>query len=147
MKKIVQAKIDWTPVEDGGRKVIPPVGMHYGPMIVFESETPTDTIWSASIYNTSIDGRTTISDLSYLVDDAPYHLLTSGSKFRLFEHQYLVAEGVILSGTNNKWCPTLRRVITAVDCYETKQGISNVLTAIGIDDETAMLKICRHCEE
>ena len=41
-------------------------------------------------------------------------------------------------------CPALNKEIAAVDCYETKQGISNILAPIGVDDE-AMLKVCRNC--
>jgi hypothetical protein len=44
-------------------------------------------------------------------------------------------------------CPKLKKQISAVDCYETRQGISNILSPIGIEDETAMLEICNRCEE
>ena len=74
MKKTVQARINWTPPEAGGRMHILPVGMRYCPIIVFEAEQTGSTLWSAELFNTIIDGRTSIADVSYLVDEAPYHL-------------------------------------------------------------------------
>ena len=95
MKKVAQARINWLPVEDGGRKNILPIAMRYCPIIVFPAEQSGSTLWSAEIYNTSIDGRTSVADVSYLVDDAPYHLLQSGNRFSLYEGQRIVAEGII----------------------------------------------------
>ena len=95
MKRIVQAKISWTSPESGGRINILPVGMRYCPIIVFESEQSDSTLWSAELYNTAIDGRTSIADVSYLADDAPYHLLQSGEIFLLYEGQRVVAKGVV----------------------------------------------------
>jgi len=95
MKKVVQAKICWATVEEGGKKNIMPIGMRYCPIIVFESEQSGQTLWSAEIYNTSIEGRTSIADISYLVNDAPFHLLQSGNLFFLYEGQRVVAEGVV----------------------------------------------------
>ena len=95
MKKIVQARINWTPPEHGGRKNILPIGMRYCPIIVFESEQSGSTLWSAELYNTAIEGRTSVADVSYLVDEAPYHLLKSGGEFLLYEGQRVVAQGVV----------------------------------------------------
>jgi len=95
MKKIVKAQINWIKPEKGGRKNILPVGMRYCPIIVFESEQTNKTLWSAEIYNTEINERTSIADLSYLVDDAPYHLLKTKNKFSLYEGQNIIAEGII----------------------------------------------------
>ena len=95
MKRVVQAMIDWTLPEHGGRKNILPVGMRYCPIIVFESEQSANSLWSAELYNTAINGRTSIADVSYLVDEAPYHLLKSGEKFLLYEGQRVVAQGVV----------------------------------------------------
>ena len=95
MKKTVQARINWTPPERGGRKNILPIGMRYCPIIVFESEQSDNSLWSAELYNTAIDGRTSLADVSYLVDEAPYHLLKSGGVFLLYEGQRVVAQGVI----------------------------------------------------
>jgi len=95
MKKIVQARINWTPPEYGGRKNILPIGMRYCPIIIFESEHSGSTLWNAELYNTAIDGRTSVADVSYLVDEAPYHLLKSGCEFLLYEGQRVVAHGVV----------------------------------------------------
>ena len=93
MKKVVQAQLNWTLPEDGGWKNILPVGMRYCPMIVFEAEQSGDTLWSAELYNKQVTNRVSLADLSYLADDAPYHLLRKGSKFLLYEGQRVVAEG------------------------------------------------------
>jgi len=95
MKKTVKANINWMPVAQGGRKTILPVGMRYCPIIVFDSEQTPDTLWCVELFNTSIKGRQSIADLSYLAEDAPFHLLKSGSSFNLYEGQSVVAEGVI----------------------------------------------------
>jgi hypothetical protein len=95
MKKIVEAQINWIQPEKGGRKNILPVGMRYCPIIVFESEKSDKTLWSAEIYNTEIKERTSIADLSYLADDAPYHLLQAKNKFSLYEGQSIIAKGII----------------------------------------------------
>ena len=97
MKKAVKAQINWISQEDGGRKNILPIGMRYCPIIIFESEQSSNTLWSAEIFNTFIDGRLSIADLSYLVDDgAPYRLLRPGNRFSLYEGQRVVAEGVVM---------------------------------------------------
>jgi len=97
MKKAVKAQINWIPLEDGGRKNILPVGMRYCPIIIFESNQSDDTLWSAEIYNTSIDGNRSIADISYLVDDgAPFRLLQPGNKFSLYEGHRVIADGVVI---------------------------------------------------
>ena len=42
-------------------------------------------------------------------------------------------------------CPALNSMINVVDCYETRFGISNILAPIGIDEDTAMMKVCSKC--
>jgi len=96
MKTLVKAKINWMPVEIGGRKKIMPIGMKYCPIIIFESEKSDDSHWCAEIYNTSIKDRTSTAEVSYLSDNAPFHLLQSGSKFQLYEGPRMVAEGAII---------------------------------------------------
>ena len=97
MKKAVKAQINWMSLEDGGRRSILPVGMRYCPIIIFESDQSDSTLWSAEIFNTSIEGRCSIADVSYLVDDgAPFRLLQPGNKFSLYEGQRVVAEGVVI---------------------------------------------------
>jgi len=43
-------------------------------------------------------------------------------------------------------CPVLNSMINVVDCYETRFGISNILEAVGIDEDTAMMQVCSKCE-
>ena len=43
-------------------------------------------------------------------------------------------------------CPVLKGEISVVDCYETRFGIANILESIGIDEDTAMMKVCNKCE-
>ena len=95
MKKTVKASITWVTVEQGGRETMMPVGIKYYPIIVFNAEQNSDISWSAEMYNTQLEGRTSIADVSYLVDDAPFHLLQSGNAFSLYEGQRMVAEGVV----------------------------------------------------
>jgi len=42
-------------------------------------------------------------------------------------------------------CPALKSEISVIDCYETRFGISNILESAGIDEETAMMKVCSKC--
>ena len=95
MKNMAKARINWMSVEDGGRKNILPIGMRYCPIIVFEKEQTGDTLWSAEIYNTSVDGRKSTADLSFLSDEAPRRLLQTGNKFFLYEGQRVIAEGIV----------------------------------------------------
>ena len=96
MIKSVKADILWTPAEEGGRKHILPVGMRYCPIISLENIESNKGLWSAVVINRDINGRKSIADISYLVDEAPYHLLKSGQKFLLYEAQQVVAEGVVM---------------------------------------------------
>ena len=43
------------------------------------------------------------------------------------------------------FCPALNSKINVVDCYETRFGISNILGSVGIDADTAMMKVCNKC--
>jgi len=95
MKKTVKANITWISNDQGGRKTMMPVGMRYYPIIVFDDEQASDTSWCAELFNTSIEGLKSTADVTYLVDNAPFHLLKSGSVFSLYEGQRVVAEGVI----------------------------------------------------
>jgi len=96
MKKFVQASIDWTPPEEGGRRVVMPITMRYCPVIVFDREQSGDTLWSAEVYNTEVEGRHSTAKVSFLMDEAPFHLLSQGNRFSLFEGQRVVAQGVVL---------------------------------------------------
>jgi len=42
-------------------------------------------------------------------------------------------------------CPALNKKINIIDCYETRFGISNILESIGINEDTAMMRVCNKC--
>ena len=96
MKRKVKSQITWALPKDGGREYVLPIGMRYCPIIVFIGKQDSDSLWSAEIYNTSIDDRVSIAELSYLVDAAPDYLLHTGNEFLLYEGQSVVAKGVVL---------------------------------------------------
>ena len=97
MKKVAKARIEWMPASEGGRRNIMPIGMRYCPIIVMEEAKAVDsTLWSAEVYNTAIENRTSFADLSYLSHEAPHHLLTSERRFDLYEGQAVVGRGVII---------------------------------------------------
>jgi len=52
--------------------------------------------------------------------------------FKITEHESII-------------CPALNAEINVIDCYETRFGISNILESIGIDENTAMMKVCNKC--
>jgi hypothetical protein len=98
MKKVVKAKIQWLKPDEGGRKTPLGHGFRYYPLVEFENFTDTDCSWSADMiwHDQLDDALTTIADFSFLVEEAPFHLLKSGNKFNLFEGKRLVAIGYIL---------------------------------------------------
>ena len=101
MKKIAKVKIEWTPASEGGRRNIMPIGMRYCPIIVMEqTKTSDNTLWSAEVYNTDIENRTSFADLTFLSHEAPHYLLTHESRFDLYEGQTVVGRGVIVSTEN-----------------------------------------------
>ena len=95
MKKIVKANIKWKSTEEGGRRMLIPVGIKYYPLIIFETEELSDNLWSAELINTFIEGYKSIADVTYLVDNAPFHNLKSGNSFHLYEGKRVVAEGIV----------------------------------------------------
>ena len=95
MKKFMQAEIEWITPEDGGRKTVMPITMRYCPVIVFEQEQSGGSLWSAEIYNIEIHDRKSIAKVSFLMETAPFHLLSQGNKFSLYEGPRVVGEGII----------------------------------------------------
>ena len=97
MKKRVHAYVQWIPFSEGGRRSPIPLGMKYGPIIRFEEEINRIEEWSAEIYVIRNDSdNTSLIELSYLVSKAPFHNLSTGKTFELFEGNRLVAKGTIL---------------------------------------------------
>lgn len=87
MKKVVKAKIKWLTAEQGGRTTPLGFGFRYCPIVEFETQDKTGDTWSADIIWHSEIGTdlTTIADFSFFSEEAPFELLTPGSKFNLYE--------------------------------------------------------------
>lgn len=88
MKHKVRAKIYWIPEDAGGRKN-PPTGPKYSTVARFD-DNGGDWIkkaWSVVVENFEPphEGFSTIADVSFLVSDAPEHLLCVGRRFELLE--------------------------------------------------------------
>jgi hypothetical protein len=97
VRDVVKAHINWTPHEFGGRRTMLPVNERSCPIMVFE---PTryngfDPLLTAEIYNESMNGRTSVAYVSYLLKDAPHHLLRDGGRFMLYEGKREVARGAV----------------------------------------------------
>ena len=107
--KIARAKIEWMVSEDD----IPPViekekrknPNGYGPIIVFQNQYEntflqgnifTETMWSSVIFNEEIEGQTSISAVTYLMDNAPFEFMIIGAEFELYEGARKVAVGKII---------------------------------------------------
>ena len=90
------AIIKWFPEEEGGRKTIMPAGMRYCPIIVLDNKQSDTTLWSAAVFNISLNDRITKSRVTYLSNDAPMEDLVSGATFSLFESGTKVATGVFI---------------------------------------------------
>ncbi|MDR0861954.1 MAG: hypothetical protein LBN30_04155 [Oscillospiraceae bacterium] len=97
-RKWVKARIRWLTKEEGGRQhqILP--GTRYGPLIFFKDYVyPRGETWSSDIYTEKIDeNNESVIRLSFLVEWAPFELMTVGREFGLYEGAQLVAEGVIL---------------------------------------------------
>jgi len=97
MKKSVAAKIKWVSPEDGGKKNPFPIGVKYGPIILFEGQDMEKGSWSAEIYVIEhIGDFASKIQLSYLSPEAPFLYLKSGNKFKLYEGAKMIASGEIL---------------------------------------------------
>ena len=97
---MAKAKIRWISESEGGRAEAP-VGPRYVTVSRFEDERekyPAEA-WSLVVELLSQPDSTgnTVSEVTFLADDAPSHLLYPGSKFDLFEGARHVASGVVLS--------------------------------------------------
>ncbi|MDR2091658.1 MAG: hypothetical protein LBP62_08470 [Clostridiales bacterium] len=94
------AKIEWIIKKKGGRRV-PPNEKKYCPVVRFIGHG--DTFWSFLIVNSKrTDAATTVSDVYFLLENAPWHLLSEGVEFAVYEGNKHVGNGVILP-YSNKW--------------------------------------------
>ncbi len=110
--KTVRAKITWL----FEQKRIPPILEEkdritcnsYAPLICIKGqykenewiENRNAIRWSSVIFNESIDGKESISTVTYLVEKAPFELLKVNAEFELFEGPNKVATGKIIEEIN-----------------------------------------------
>lgn len=80
------AEIEWIKYENGGKKIVPPINNKYYSLIKFENhKEPLPLNWSFVVTNIEfINERKTISELSFLSNEAPHHLLKSENSFFSF---------------------------------------------------------------
>jgi hypothetical protein len=94
-----KAKIWWVPETEGGRKS-PPTGPRYVTVVRFAEDTGNfnQEAWSLVVEfpETSNPAREMEAEVSFLVDEAPQHLIYPGSRFDLFEGVRIVARGEVL---------------------------------------------------
>jgi hypothetical protein len=97
---MAKAKIFWLPEIEGGRKS-PPPGPQYITVARFADDKDNwpDEAWSLIIEfdELSEERPCMITEVRFLVEDAPSHLLYPGSKFELYEGRKLVAKGEVIS--------------------------------------------------
>jgi len=95
------ARICWVENKAGGREN-PFTGSRYVTVARFERE---DNKWPNKAWSLIVDfdepltqSRCVTAEVRFLAPDAPTHLLTTGSKFELYEGRQCVATGEVLSG-------------------------------------------------
>ena len=94
-----KAKIYWRNRTEGGRTK-PPSGLQYVTVARFEDEKDKwpEEAWSLVLEFDTLPDESLISvaTVSFLVEDAPHHLLHVGSRFELFEGHKCVADGEVI---------------------------------------------------
>ena len=93
---MIEALVVWIKPEDGGKNKIPKIESVFYPMIkIFGDENLIN--WSLYLINKKIISQyQTISEIGFLMKNAPHHLLRPGVKFTLFEGSKEIASGEIL---------------------------------------------------
>lgn len=92
----MMALIVWIKPEDGGMKKIPKIEFWFYPMIKIGSDNKMIN-WSLFLINKQfISEFQTISEIGFIMKNAPHHLLKSGEKFKLFEGAKEIASGEIM---------------------------------------------------
>ena len=95
-KMAVKAKVIWAKFEDGGKKEIPPLGVIFYPTIKLNVDSDTRN-WSFSLINKQFfTDYQTVSDIGFLMENAPHYLLKSGTKFTLYEGAKEIAYGEVI---------------------------------------------------
>lgn len=93
---MVKAIVIWFKPEDGGKKKIPTIEFPFYPTIKINDDNKMIN-WSLCLTNKQfISEYETISEIEFLMENAPHHLLKPGVKFTLFEGAKEVASGEIM---------------------------------------------------
>lgn len=86
----------WIKPEDGGKNKIPKIEFIFYPMIKINGDENLIN-WSLFLINKKfISKYKTISEIGFLMENAPHHLLKQGVKFTLFEGAKEIASGEII---------------------------------------------------
>ena len=98
MSKAVRVQIKWMKYDQGGRKMPPPSGTRYCPIVIFNSyQDPEGIAWSADFICSETDADFLMTvEFSFVSDLAPYDLLIKGNTFELFEGNKKVADGAVI---------------------------------------------------
>lgn len=93
---MMKALVIWIKPEDGGKNKIPQIDFIFYPMIKITGDE--DLVhWSLFLINKKfISEYQTISEIGFLMEKAPHHLLKTGVKFTLFEGTKEIASGEIM---------------------------------------------------
>jgi hypothetical protein len=97
-----RAMLKWMPKEMGGREKPPPCSVEYpfDPLIRFPDSGepwPPEQVWTVIIRKVTVfESLEWLVEISYLVAEAPHHLLQQGAKFELYEGKTCVARGEIV---------------------------------------------------
>ena len=93
---MMKAKIFWKQFENGGKKKIPSIDIIFYPTIKIRGDS--DVLnWSFILTNKQfISEYETISEVGFLMPNAPHIRLKSGVEFTLFEGAKEIANGKIL---------------------------------------------------
>lgn len=90
MNKFFVASISWISFEEGGRKIIPPKGTRYCPLIHLNDEMYCAD-WSIDFICPNFS-KTNVINFKFLAKNAPYHLIKRGEKYEIYEGRKKVAK-------------------------------------------------------
>ena len=91
-----KALVVWIKPENGGKKKIPEIECMFYPTIKISGDCKTIN-WSSFLINKQlISENQTVSEIGFLMKDAPHYLLKSGVKFILFEGAKKIGSGEII---------------------------------------------------
>ncbi len=97
MKSYYIAKIEWVSFEKGGRRVIPPIGTRYCPLIMLDDEK--EKKWSIDFVCPDFN-KTDLIEFSFLVDGAPTEKIILKKTYDLYEGKKKVAKLYIKKKSN-----------------------------------------------